>query len=562
MFGRSATIPAGLTMLALAWSGVAAQHHDTHDARALDEDPRTAGEQIAPVLGGLGDLHHPITTASERAQAFFDQGLRLTYGFNHQEALRSFKEAARLDSDAAMAYWGWALVLGPNLNLPMQPEVVEPANEAIRLAVEHKGTVSPREGDYIDALAKRYSGDPEADRAALDAAYADAMRKLHDKYPEDHDAATLYAAALMNLSPWNYWTPDGRPRERTRDILSALEGVIARDPRHTGALHYYIHAVESSNPRRGEKAADLLRGLAPGAGHLVHMPSHIYMRVGRYAEAFEANVQAARADEGYLAQCRAQGIYPLNYYPHNVHFAAWAAFMQGRGADALAAARKVAARVPEDMHGNDWALYQTFLSMPLFTMVRFGAWDSIFAEPRPSDDTLYWQGIWHYARGIAFVHQDRIKNAKIELAALRRAASDASTTDVMIGFSNAGRLLEIATEVLSAEVAATKGKYDEAVGRLDRAVRLEDGLLYNEPPDWYYPVRHTLGAVLLDAGRPREAEVVYWQDLENNPDNGWALYGLRQSLEAQERHAEADEIERRFDAAWAAADSRLESSRF
>jgi tetratricopeptide (TPR) repeat protein len=334
-----------------------AQHHNTHDARALKEDPRLAPGQIAPVLEGLGDHHRKVTTTSERAQLFFDQGLKLTYGFNHQEALRAFKEAARLDPECAMAYAGWALVLGPNLNLPMAGEVVPQAWEAIQTAVKLKDRVSEKERGMIEALATRFTDDPEADRAPLDQAYADAMAKLHEKYPTDNDIATLYAASLMNVTPWDYWTKDGRPRQNTPNILAALEGVIERDPHHEGALHYYIHAVEPVDPKRGEKAADLLRGLAPGAGHLVHMPSHIYMQVGRYAESVEANTKASEADEGYITQCRAQGLYPLTYYPHNVHFLAWAAAMQGKGEMALDASRKVAEKVPQDGHGNVWQLY-------------------------------------------------------------------------------------------------------------------------------------------------------------------------------------------------------------
>lgn len=557
--GATATAAALTLMLA---ASVAAQHHNTHDPRALAEDPRLAPGQLAPVLEGLGDHHHPVTTSSERAQLFFDQGLKLTYAFNHQEALRAFKEAARLDPDCAMAYWGWALVLGPNLNLPMRPEVVGQAHEAIQLAVERKDQVSDKERMMIEALAERYTDDPEADRAPLDAAYARAMAAVHEKYPEDNDVATLYAAALMNLAPWNYWTGDGRPQGETAKFLAVLEGAMERDPHHEGALHYYIHAVEPVDPDRGVEAADNLRGLAPGAGHLTHMPSHIYIQVGRYAEAFEANVQAAEADEGYLTQCRAQGIYPLNYYPHNVHFLVWAAIMQGRSAEALEGARKVASKVPADHHGNDWALYQTFLSMPLYTMARFGMWQEILDEPEPEGEVRYWQGIWHYARGLAWVHTGRPKQARKELAALGKIVDDPTTPEVLVGFSNAHVLLTIAREVLEGEVAARSGDFDAAVAHLDKAVRYEDSLLYTEPPDWYYPVRHTLGAVLVEAGRLREAEVVYWQDLEKYRDNGWALFGLYQTLQAQGRSSEAYDVHRRYRAAWKDAEVTLGSSRF
>lgn len=558
---RAVTAAVLLTSLVAVCGPVAAQHHNQHDERALREDPRLAPDQIAPVLEGLGDHHHAVTTSSERAQLFFDQGLKLTYGFNHQEALRSFKEAARLDPDCAMAYWGWALVLGPNLNLPMRDDVVGQAAEAIRMAQERRHLVSERERAYIDALAARYSADPGADRAALDQAYADAMRAVHEADPLDTDAATLYAAALMNTMPWNYWTRDGRPRPKTEIVVSTLEAALEIDPEHEGALHYYIHIMEPVNPEGAVWVADRLRGLAPGAGHLLHMPSHIDMQVGRYAEAYDANVRAAEADEGYITQCRAQGIYPLNYYPHNVHFLVWAAMMQGRRDEALAAARKVADGVPDDMHGNDWALYQTFMAMPLSAMARFGQWDAILAEPEPAEELVFLRGVRHYARGLAYARTGDTRAAKRELKSLRRLMEDPAADADLVGFTNAASLLDLAAEIVAGEIDAASGKYDSAVAHLDRATRLEDAQLYTEPPAWFYPVRHTLGAVLLEAGRPAEAEVVYWQDLHKNVDNGWALHGLWKSLNAQGRLDEADAIKARLDEAWADASVRLTSSR-
>lgn len=540
----------------------AAPCHGEHDDRALAADPRTATGPIAPELQGLGEHHHPVTTKSERAQLFFDQGLKLTYGFNHQEALRSFKEAARLDPDCAMAYWGWALVLGPNLNLPMRKEVVAQAFEAIQLAPARRDRASPKERAHIEALAKRYVQDPEADRAPLDAAFAEAMREVHRSYPDDTDAATLFAAALMEKSPWNYWTPDRQPRPETPEILATLEAVIARDAQHEGALHYYIHAVEAVDAERGSAAADALRGLAPGAGHLVHMPSHIYIQLGRYAEAFDDNAQAASADESYIAQCKAQGMYPLTYYPHNVHFQAWAATIQGRTAAALELSRKVASVVPDDFHEDTWALYDSFRSMPLYTMARFGMWDALLAEPQPPEERRFWRGVWHWTRGVAFARTDRLKEAARELAALGRIA-DEGMAPAPVGFSNSARLLAIARAWLDGEIAAKRGKLDLAIAHAERAVRLEDGLTYTEPPDWYLPTRHLLGALLLEAGRPGEAETVYWQDLRLHRENGWALYGLWQALEAQPgREQDAAAIEARFRAAWADADVKLAASRF
>jgi len=555
-------VGAALAVSLLAQAPVRAQHHNQHDERALHEDPRLAPGQIAPVLEGLGDVHHPVTTSSERAQLFFDQGLRLTYGFNHQEALRAFKEAARLDPDCAMAYWGWALVLGPNLNLPMHENVVGQAWEAVQKAVSLREHASPREQAYIDALAGRYSPDPKADRALLDAQYAEDMRALHAADPFDDDAATLYAASLMNLSPWDYWTRDGDPHEETRTLLAVLQQVIDRNPRHIGALHYSIHAIEAADPEGGAAAADLLRGLAPGAGHLVHMPSHIYIQVGRYGDAFDVNVEASKADEGYITQCRAQGIYPLNYYPHNVHFLAWAALMQGRSAEALAASRKVADAVPGDMHGDAWALYQTFLSMPMFTLVRFGMWEEMLVEPQPRKGLAYMRGIWHFGRGMALLHTGRADEAGAEREEVARLAADPTTGDVMIGFSGAPKLLAIARELLDGEIAREAGRQAEALAHLDRAVRLEDGLPYTEPPDWYLPTRHYLAAALLDSGAPDEAETVYWQDLRTHQENGFALFGLVQALEAQERTVEAEDVRVRLAATWSQADVTLKSSRF
>ena len=424
--------------------------------------------------------------------------------------------------------------------------------------------MSERERTYVEALAKRYAADGEADRAPLDRAYAEAMRKLVDRYPDDLDAATLYAAALMNLSPWDYWHPDGRPKESTGAILGILESVLERNPHHPGALHYYIHAVEARHPERGESAADRLRGLMPSAGHMVHMPSHIYMRTGRYRDAWEVNVDASAADESYIAQCRAQGIYPLNYYPHNVHFLVWAAMSQGRSAAALEVAEKVARAVPGTLapDQNAWSIHESFLAQPLFVMTRFGMWERILEAPRPEVESHFLTGIWHYARALAYVHTGRPWRAGRELRRLSARGDAVAGLERYVGFGAADRLLTIAEQIVAGELAAAGGRYEQALGHLERAVRLEDGLAYNEPPDWYFPVRHVLGAVLLEAGYPAEAEVVYWQDLRRNPENGYSLFGLLQSVAAQGRKEEASEIADRFEAAWSDADVELTSSRF
>ncbi|MBL8200076.1 MAG: hypothetical protein JNK40_03810 [Chromatiales bacterium] len=531
------------------------------DPRALDGDPATATTPLAPRLAGLGKLDHPVTTTRiPESQAFFAQGMNLVYAFNQPEAVRAFRESARLDPDNAMAWWGQALALGPNLNLPMQPEAIAPAWDSAQRALRLKGRASPIERALIEALATRYSRDPDADRATLDRAYADAMAKVAAAHPEHLGAATLYADALMNTSPWNYWLPDGQPRPDTPAILRTLEAVLAANPEHPGALHLYIHAVEAHDPGRAEGAADRLRPLMPGAGHLVHMPSHIYMQVGRYADAYDVNVAAARADEGYLDQCRAQGIYPLLYYPHNVHFQVWAAMFQGRSAAALADARKLAGHShPEpDVFG----LPEIFEQQPLFVLVRFGKWDEVLKEPQPPAAARLMNALWHYARGLAFQHGGKAGLAGKELAALRAIALEPGLKDKYTAFAPTLKLTTIAEQVLAAEIAAGSKRYDEAIARLQRAVLLQDGLMYNEPPDWYFPVRHYLGAVLLEAGLPQEAEAVYWQDLRLYKENGYSLLGLQKALEAQGRTAEAAEFAERQRKAFAAADVKLTTSRF
>ncbi len=536
-----------------------------HDQRALEADPAQATGKIAPKLAGLGDYHFKVTTNSSQSQEFFDQGLKLTYAFNHSEALRAFKEAARLDPENAMAYWGWALVLGPNLNLPMIPDVAPQAYKAIQQAVRLKDRVSPKEKVFIEALALRYAENPQENRVPLDRAYAEAMQNLVKAYPDDLDAATLYAASLMNLSPWNYWNLDGSPKKNTTKLLNTLQSVVERNPKHAGALHYYIHAVEARHPERAEKYADMLRGLMPGAGHLVHMPSHIYMRVGRFADSYEANKLAVAADKNYITQCRAQGLYPLGYYPHNIHFMAWSAMMQGRADAALEAARKIVEEIPNELAAdkNIWALYETFLSQPVFVMVRFGMWDKMLAEPRPEVDSKFMTGIWHYGRALAYLHgKKQPDSAKEELSALAGIREQMAELDHYIGFGSARKLLTIAEEVARGEIVYAEGSTLEGLAHLERAVRLEDSLQYNEPPDWYFPVRHFLGAMLLDAGRADEAEVIYAADLRKNPGNGYSLFGLAEALIMQGKTEDAVAVEERFARSWTDSTHQLVSSRF
>ena len=532
------------------------------DPRALGADPLTATEQIAPRLEGLGSHTFLVTTSSPESQYFFDQGLRLSYAFNHSEAMRAFKEAIRLDPNNAMAYWGWALALGPNINLVMQPEAVPQAYQAVSRAVALKESATVREQTYIDALALRYSPDLEADRAPLDAAYADAMAALHERYPDDPDAATLYAASLMNLSPWNYWWGDGSPQANTQTVMTVLENVFAEYPNHAGARHYYIHLVEEERPWLAEQAADELALLTPGAGHLVHMPAHIYMRIGRYADSYEANRLASLADESYIAQCQAQGIYPLGYYPHNVHFLVWSAMYQGRRAAALDAARRIFAAIPKNLEGDDTREFEQFISQPLVAMVRFGDWEGVLSEAKPPEEARYWTGIWHYARGLARVNLAEQTAALNELETLRGIANEPGIDQYVTFLSDAQSLLNIAVEILAGEIASKSGRHQEAISHLERAVRQQEALAYTEPPEWYFPSRHYLGAALLDAGYAQEAEVVYWADLRDHPENGYSLFGLTQALQAQGKDALAEDTHTRFQAAWVEADVQLTSSRF
>jgi tetratricopeptide (TPR) repeat protein len=519
--------------------------------------------QLAPRLQNLGDHKFPVTTSSPRAQLFINQGMMLTYGFNHAEATRSFREAARLDPDCAMAYWGMALVVGPNINMDMPPEAEAKGYELIQKALSLKSNVSERERAYIDALAKRYSAEAKPNRAALDRAYVEAMRNLHHRYPEDLDAAALYAESVMDLRPWDYWTRDMQPYPETVEVLRVLESVLERNPNHPGAIHYYIHTVEVARPQLAEAGAERLERLAPGAGHLVHMPSHIYRRVGRYSEASKSNEDAIAADEDYITQCRAQGVYPLAYYPHNIHFLWDSASMEGRSQVAITAARKASSSIP-DGAWRDIPLLHQFLVAPLFSYTRFGQWDLILSEPSPPEDSLFWTGVWHYARGLAFTATGKVDEASKELGSLRNIAEDKSLEGYRVTFSRNGAkaILDIATAVLEGELAAKRGDYEKAIAQLHRGVLLEDNLIYNEPPDWHVPVRQSLGAVLLEAGRPAEAEAIYWQDLQLNRENGWSLFGLTQSLRAQGKEEQAVLMEKRFRKAWGQADVTLIASRF
>jgi pimeloyl-ACP methyl ester carboxylesterase/tetratricopeptide (TPR) repeat protein len=516
---------------------------------------------IAPELSGLGTDHLPVTTRVPKAQAFFDQGLRLLYAFNHQESRRAFQQAARLDPSLAMAHWGQAMTLAPNLNAPMTAESARLAKAATREAVRLSAGADAMERALIDALARRFAVNSAAPRAPLlDQAYAEAMARVAADFPFEPNVQTLYADAVMNTMPWDYWQKDGTPKPATSTLMATLEDVLARHPYHAGANHYYIHLIEASpTPERAEASADRLGSLMPAAGHMVHMPAHIYLRVGRYADAAEANVRAIAADEDYLAQCQAQGLYPVSYYPHNLHFLWAAATLEGRSATAIDAARKVAEKVPHH-HAGAVAWTADFPVTPWLAYVRFGRWQQMLIEPKPPEKEPYAIGIWHYGRALAFVARNQAPRAQAELDALTAVMGHRAFTTTLKDLPLLTNL-QLASRIVRGEIAAHAGRHDEAVAVLREAVAIEDALPYNEPPVWHQPTRQVLGALLLEAGRAGEAEVVYRQDLARVRENGWSLFGLSRSLQAQGKAAEAAAAQSRFEKAWARADFTLTSSR-
>ena len=550
----------GYQHIALAQTDTALPNH-VHYKESPDQDKPSPTGALAPRLQNLGKHTFPVTTKSKEAQLFINQGFNLSFAFNHAEAGRAFREAARLDPQLAMAYWGQALVLGPNINAAMDPNNEPKAHELIQKARELKTNASPREQAYIDALTERYSGNA-AERKARDSAYSEAMRKLSERFPDDLDAAALYAESMMDLRPWGYWARDGQPYEGTAEVVSLVEKIIERNPLHPGALHLYIHLMESTEKvDKAEGAADRLLTLMPAAGHMVHMPAHIYQRVGRYADAARSNELAIAADEDYITQCQAQGLYPMGYYPHNIHFLWFAASADGRSKLAIDSARKAASKIPDEAL-KQIPLLAIFRIVPYYALTRFGKWDEMLKEPEPPAFSPYSRGIWHYGRGLAFVAKGQFDAADQELAKIKETLKD-PVLDQPLFSPNKGRaVLSIAPEVLAGEIAAAKKDYDGAIAHLERAVRLEDALVYTEPSEWHYPPRQALGAVLLEAGRPAEAETVYWADLKRNRNNGWSLFGLNQALRAQGKSSDATLVEARFKKSWERADVTPVNSRF
>jgi hypothetical protein len=509
----------------------------------------------ATLESGLGDVRHPVSTANAEAQRFFDQGLAFIYAFNHEEAARSFKRAAELDPQLAMAHWGVSLSLGSNYNLQAQPAQQQAAYEAVQKARSLAAHASDNERAYIEALAQRYSNDPQRDLQKLALAYKTAMSEVVRRYPDDLDAAVLYAESMMNLRPWQLWKADGKPAEGTQEIVSVLEGVLRRNPSHTGANHYYIHAVEASpNPERALPSAARLERLAPAAGHLVHMPSHIYVRTGDYVAAAQSNADAIVADRAYIQKKGAQGVYPMMYYNHNIHFLASANGMNGRYSDAIKAARELEANVGPYLKAMP--MLEMFMPFTTVTLVRFRRWDEILKEPLPAPELKIAGAYSHFGRGLAFIARGQISNAEAELKALRDLAASVAP-DAPLGNSTARGVLKIAEQVLAGKLALARGDKQAAIELLRKGVEAEDALNYNEPADWDLPVRESLGGALLASDQAAEAEKVFRAELQKHPRNGRALFGLIESLKRQGKIDAARFVQREFDKAWEQADTKL-----
>ena len=529
--------------------------------------PSASAVHTPRLFSGLGKIHHPISTKSEAAQRYFDQGLALAYGFNHDGAIDAFREAARLDPDCAICWWGIAFAYGPNINAPMGPEGAKGAWQAAQEARRLASHASPAERDYIDAIELRYVADPEqsagAQRKALDQAFASAMREVYHKHPDDADAAALFAESLMDLSPWNYWQDDGSPRAFTHEAEAALQAALALNRDHTGALHYTIHMYERFEPHKAEAAADRLELQAPDAGHLVHMPAHIYYRVGRYKDSADVNEAAAAADVAYFSWCRAPAAYAALYYTHNLHFLWASAMIEGRSDTALTAARRIVAQVPLDQI-KTFPFLEDFLVTPYYTLARFGRWDAILGEPAPPADQKFVTAIWHYARGLAYARKGQAAQAQAEYESLAKAAVDPELAP--LGYDTtggtAGQRLSLAQHHLAGELALLRGDRKAAIAELEEAVRIQDAMPYSEPPPFYFPVRQALGVVLIEAGQPAKAEAVYREDLRRYPKNGWSLFGLSKSLAAQGKRADAQYAAAGHQHAFARADVKLTASSF
>ncbi len=518
----------------------------------------------APLFKGLEGVHFPITTKSVEAQKYFDQGLMLSFAFNHAEAARSFFEAARQDSNCAMSWWGFAYVLGPNYNAGMEKDNFQRAYDAVQKAKNTAASCTPKEKAMIEALSFRYSNDTSISRSSLDSAYAVAMRKVYQKYPDDATLASLFAEALLDLHPWNLWRKDGTVQPWAPEIIAVLEKCLKLDPRHVGANHFYIHAMEMSQHAESAVAsADLLRDLVPGSGHLLHMPSHTYIRMGRYHDGVVANQKAVLVDSLYVEACHAQGVYPLAYYPHNYHFIAACAMLDGESKIAMKGAIATSEHAHKKLLRDPaWATLQHYYSIPWYVEVKLGLWNDITNSPAPEKDLKYPLVIWHYAQGMAMLSKNKIVEAKGHLAEMKQIMADTTIKDLTIwGINTVFDLCVIASKTLEGEIFAKEKNYSNAISILKEAVVAEDALNYDEPPDWFFSIRHHLGAVLIDAGKFKEAIKVYEKDLETYRENGWALKGLMNAYEKLGDSKKYEAIKSRFKKSWQYSDIVISSSR-
>ena len=531
---------------------------------SLSQPQHSAGvSKPATLMSGLGEVHHKVSTSNAEAQRFFDQGLALVYGFNHDEGIRSFSKAAELDPSLAMAHWGVALALGPNINMDVDPDREKAAYEAIQRALKLAPKASQAERDYIDALARRYSNDPKADLKKLNADYRVAMRQVSQRYPDDPDAGTLYAESIMLLSPWQYWSSDGKPGPGTLEIVAVLENVLRRDPQHLGANHYYIHAVEASpNPEWALPSAQRLKVLAPAAGHLVHMPAHIDIRSGNYDAAARSNAYAAEADREYFKLTGQQGMYPIMYYSHNLHFLAVAHAMQGRFHDSKRAADQLEAHLRAVFQGDDSSanpllpVIDAFLPTPTLILIRFHQWDELLKLQAPDKKLAVTTALYHAGRALAFASTGKVENAEKERD-LMVAVVKSIPADRPYGFNKTADVFAVPRELINARIAMAKKDRKATLEALKKAVQLEDALNYDEPEDWYIPSREALGGQLMIAGDYQEAEKAFRAELEKHRRNGRALFGLMESLKAQGRTDAAEFVRKQFDDAWQNADIKL-----
>ncbi|QEC42493.1 tetratricopeptide repeat protein [Pseudobacter ginsenosidimutans] len=534
-----------------------------YNPQTTDKAWYTSGKK-APRLEGLEGIDFKISTASNEVQDYFNQGMMLAYGFNHAEAARSFFEATRLDSTCAMAYWGFAYVLGPNYNAGMEEDNFQRAYEAAVKAKALSKSCTPKEKALIDALSVRYVAEPPASRSELDIAYAAAMKKVYTQFPNDPDIGALYAESMMDLHPWDLYEKDTKaPKAWTPELLSVLEHLMKINPKHPGAHHFYIHALEASaTPEKALPSSRMLDTLVRGSGHLVHMPSHIYINTGDYHLGSLSNIEAVKVDSIYTTVCHAQGAYPLSYYPHNYHFLVATATLEGNSSLAWEAARQLQHHTSEEiMRMPGWGTLQHYYTIPFYTAVKLSLWDTVLSLPAPPNDLVYPRAIWHYAKGMAYLGKHHLSNAKKEMDSVKILAADTTLKDLTVwSINTTADLAQIASKVLAAGIAFQEKKTDQSIELLKEAVALEDKLNYNEPPDWFFSVRHHLGALLLKAGKYNEAEKVYDQDLRVWKKNGWALIGLYNALTQQAKNREAQKVHAAFVESWKYADKKISSS--